>query len=635
MESWQPVSDKEFAFFFEDDIEVSYKYFEYSLICLHKYLLPDGERSPSSVWTDKFIGVSLNTPRYNEIAMPNVDWLPTNVISEAESQFLFQLPCSWGALYVPWHWRSFLQYYNWRWNQTEEALHASVPDSATRYWIRSWKKYLVELMYMRGMAMIHPNMPNQLSFSTHHREPGEHTEAKPQEHLVEDLGTLVLDYFTVPLVKEIDVDVYRKMIGEMKPLQEMPVINFHHEGVRDIWSLSQLGVFTVDLMERYGWSEQKAGFDQHPNCILDRVIVPVSESQSSMQEKFLLYEPESTFEDQVTALRNAIAFSQILNRTLVVPPFIAPKNATLSLSIFDIFSLAPKDLPVASIGIGEFVSSKKNLWIDRVTGFVPWSERKSVAYLDDKSLLEHYRFSTSHQAILNFFSGHEGEILAKFSSCHDSILAMRRLHNGFIAFADVARTAQMVKWSREFLKLKESVATAAASGLPKSMACVVYSKGDTPKLCGHDVNTNPKAREEQKIVAYRSCQVTAERTIQYALDDAKTLNVSVDGVYLLLEDVSSGGSIPKTYEEKTSKRNLSIITRDVIIQNLKSNEIIKNYAEEIISEISILVESQICSTSKFFEGNVYSSRSAKILSERESTGLVDSSNTLGKKVRIK
>ena len=44
--------------------------------------------------------------------------------------------------------------------------------SATNGWKTSWKKFLIELAYLKGLVVLYPNFPNQSSFSTNHLEAG-------------------------------------------------------------------------------------------------------------------------------------------------------------------------------------------------------------------------------------------------------------------------------------------------------------------------------------------------------------------------------------------------------------------------------------------------------------------------------
>lgn len=58
----------------------------------------------------------------------------------------------------------------------------------------SWKKFLIDMMYLRGYVTLYPNFPNQTSFSTNHMEPGAHINATDNvvKHKRED--------FVVPLL---------------------------------------------------------------------------------------------------------------------------------------------------------------------------------------------------------------------------------------------------------------------------------------------------------------------------------------------------------------------------------------------------------------------------------------------------
>ena len=71
-----------------------------------------------------------------------------------------------------------------------------IPRSATNGWSASWKRFMIELAYARGMLVLYPSLFNQSSFSTNHLEAGEHVGSKSYrlKHTPSD--------FTVPLVHE-------------------------------------------------------------------------------------------------------------------------------------------------------------------------------------------------------------------------------------------------------------------------------------------------------------------------------------------------------------------------------------------------------------------------------------------------
>jgi hypothetical protein len=229
VESWTSPKDNEFAFFFEDDIEVQPDFFKFALEALNKSEI---RNNPNMV------GIALNTPRYDEISMEHSIWTPNLVIGADEKLFLFQQPCSWGALYFPWKWREFLKYYGKR-RLNQYPLPAAeyrkvIPESCVFQWVRSWKKYYMEMMVLEGYLMLYPSAANQASLSVHHREEGEHTGLK-KDHLNE-----IVDYFVVPLA---DKETSTALIEKIKTVDvnKLPIISFHHFTVESIKDLKKFG----------------------------------------------------------------------------------------------------------------------------------------------------------------------------------------------------------------------------------------------------------------------------------------------------------------------------------------------------------------------------------------------------------
>ena len=159
-ESWFPSSDDEWNFFLEDDISVSplfYIWAKYALLT-YQYGAPE-DRMPD------FMGVSLYTPRMIETAKERfkVD-LPTDmkrVTGHRYTPFLDQVPCSWGALYSPTVWKEFRNYLRMRLEQGE-SVKMNIPGSRINGWKGSWKKYLMEMSYSRGLYMLYPNFKDQV-----------------------------------------------------------------------------------------------------------------------------------------------------------------------------------------------------------------------------------------------------------------------------------------------------------------------------------------------------------------------------------------------------------------------------------------------------------------------------------------
>ena len=51
----------------------------------------------------------------------------------------------------------------------------------SNHWLRSWKKYFIELAYLRGYTMLYPNYEGYLSLSTNHLEYGAHVKTRTKE----------------------------------------------------------------------------------------------------------------------------------------------------------------------------------------------------------------------------------------------------------------------------------------------------------------------------------------------------------------------------------------------------------------------------------------------------------------------
>ena len=180
VEAWYPEGDHEYAVLLEDDVEVSplfYVWIKYNIL---KY-----RYSPESSLYQRMFGVSMYSQKFVETHLAGRSpFNPEDIFIETpeyelRTPFLLQLPCSWGAVYFPEHWREFHEYVADRlldieWNKTS-LQSVQIPNSRTNRWSNSWKKLFIEMIYMRGYVMLYPNFFNFTSFSTNHLEWGTHT----------------------------------------------------------------------------------------------------------------------------------------------------------------------------------------------------------------------------------------------------------------------------------------------------------------------------------------------------------------------------------------------------------------------------------------------------------------------------
>jgi hypothetical protein len=136
IESWKADDDRELGLMFEDDIEVSPQYFDYILLALKNTL----DIKASARERDAIVGISLNTPRFNEVNFPHRPFFPDQLVGKNPNLFLLQIPSSWGAVYFPWEWRKFLAFYKWRKSQGPGEELDTIPHAFVNLWRRSWKR---------------------------------------------------------------------------------------------------------------------------------------------------------------------------------------------------------------------------------------------------------------------------------------------------------------------------------------------------------------------------------------------------------------------------------------------------------------------------------------------------------------
>ena len=229
-ETWYPSSDNEVGLLLEDDIEVSPLYYNW----IYNALM-----AASPQHDDRIIGVSLYTPRRVEVAKEGKYYIDSSQLIEKITgdptlPYLHQLPCSWGAVFYANHWRHFHDYMSARIEMDSKKEDATTSragirpanvkptNSVTFGWKASWKKYMIEMMFMKGLYMLYPNFPDQLSFSTNHLEAGEHIKANDTDHKASD--------YTVPLVYPGDIPKLAESSPRMDPLQvpsveELPILD--------------------------------------------------------------------------------------------------------------------------------------------------------------------------------------------------------------------------------------------------------------------------------------------------------------------------------------------------------------------------------------------------------------------------
>ncbi|CAF1956246.1 unnamed protein product [Brassica oleracea var. botrytis] len=83
-------------------------------------------------------------------------WNPTEFFKQIRlhTPYLHPLPCSRGAVFFPKQWREFYVYMNMRFTESAKANLVQIPKSRTNGWQASWKKFLIDMMYLKSGAHI-------------------------------------------------------------------------------------------------------------------------------------------------------------------------------------------------------------------------------------------------------------------------------------------------------------------------------------------------------------------------------------------------------------------------------------------------------------------------------------------------
>ncbi|GAA5968407.1 hypothetical protein JCM11641_007627 [Rhodosporidiobolus odoratus] len=240
VESWYPSSNDTYGVLLEDDVEVSPLFYGWLKFTILQYRYTLAGRKASS----HLFGVSLYQQKNIELRPEgrqpfDAHRLFAELNLHSTTPYLSQIPCSWGAAYFPEVWREFHTYLSLR--LSELALPISeplVPAIRSNRWPRSWKKYFIELVYLRGYSMLYPNYPNFESLSTNHLEKGTHVHTSQVEEKKKALFEVPLLDAEASLVDSLPGGVGRERLPHWDALPIM-----------DLWgSLAS----SEELLER-GW----------------------------------------------------------------------------------------------------------------------------------------------------------------------------------------------------------------------------------------------------------------------------------------------------------------------------------------------------------------------------------------------
>ncbi|KAJ7077905.1 hypothetical protein B0H15DRAFT_789368 [Mycena belliarum] len=221
VESWYPHSNDSYGLLLEDDVELSPLFYAWIKMGILRYRYGQNRNE-----TRQLFGISLYQQKNIELhpegrkAFDPRKLFASNNFADPSTPYLSQIPCSWGAVYFPEHWREFHDYLAGRLSEaTVDIGQVVVPNVRSNNWTKSWKKYFIEMVYLRGYVMLYPNYAEFTSLSTNHLEVGSHVKERPKEKR---------EVFRLPLMP----------LGESQQLLDLPGGRLPDWGVLPVLNLT-------------------------------------------------------------------------------------------------------------------------------------------------------------------------------------------------------------------------------------------------------------------------------------------------------------------------------------------------------------------------------------------------------------
>jgi len=362
----------------EDDIRVSKDYFKGLLTLVDKY-----GRNPECR-DSNLMGFSLSPIRLEELRKPFTRWNaqsalgPRSKLPKPHLAYLSVVPSSWGAAYWSDRWSEFDKFCDVRakppyYDHQAEAIASHkkggnnydelrmtptelyVPDSRSNVWPNSWKRFMVDFMYARGNVMIYPSLPGEQGFASTLALSGEHVFSGSRKSRSNNVRVTTL-------IENFDLD----RLGMLPRYGNLAVFDLHlvlttrealvAEGMKFMHTVRDRCHNCKELLSVWARPDTFSVYSKHhrdtpaicvPDLYMPAASVPnsntlstsissssssssLSSSSSPPPQRYLLFEPQYGANNQILAIVEALYWSSILDRQLVLPPIFLPRVADFS-----------------------------------------------------------------------------------------------------------------------------------------------------------------------------------------------------------------------------------------------------------------------------------------------------------------
>lgn len=475
-----------------------------------------------------------------------------------EPQTLSQQPAK-AAILLPEFWKRLQHYAKWRRERPAPVLPYAPPENLLEN--ESWRQYLWEYLILSGNVLIHSN----------------------------------LDVMSAGF-KEI-----LHWIGSMAPLYNIPV----RSPLNSPTTLIELQSAVVP-----GVGDGYIGIiPSKKRCILDDNTDPIT--WKPQRRQYFLYEPHGMLPVQIEALQMSLLFATMLNRTLIVPPFVNAKDTKETVPPHKLFTWNAtwaSTTPITAFPFEQFNISRHTNWRARKLPYVMMMNLKSP-------ILQPRNVSIGRQVVWPVLGATDEQVMEWYADCKDTILTFRHFNRIIDKFFDPKfqerHEALIESW--KFAPPVRTFLDEVDNKWPK-ITCVIYSRGNGKIPCGMGI----KDSKEHGLLYYRSCVAPIGRIAEYALEESHKAGLTPGHIYVL-SDAATGDS------------PTGLVSGKLIHGRNDLEALIKEDGSLVPSgmagELATLLEKEICSAASLFISNIYSPLGRLLLEERKKHGLP--SNYLG------
>lgn len=555
--SWSADNDLEFNILLDERALArgepsSPQMFENALRLLRTYFVDaKGRRLPSRVGK-RVAGIGLASPEEG-----------LDKILKTSDACLWQAP-SGAALFLPWFWRGLASFFAWKRGSLTQSMFAA--NSGTLNRPDSWQVYLEDYMRIYGLTIIHARTPKIGSDKTGSKRRSKALLLLP----LKDLPVYDADLHQVPYVELLHVRVAASQ------QDDYPAIP-----------------------------------DVLPRCILDAFSDPLPVAAGPLSRKkpmYLMYEPHGSWQDQVDALQKAHVLAGQLNRTLIVPPFVNPLNAS---DYIDFTTLVAWEAPwVRHVSYQDFPF--EHFRIPRHVLFRTRAVRYDLMLQLETPVMTARNVTAGVQVMVPALWASDEEAVEALGGCReDQILLVKNFNNVLQSLFHPVAINNLhhlrTHWNLSIPMHK--ILNDTMSTWPSPLACTVYSRGNGKIPCGMDIYDS----KENGFEYFRNCHAGPPKLIEYAVEAGRTLNTTIRSVYVLKE-----ASFSDVLPERGADGVQILTNADLMRALVKSPDL--SLTDGIAIHVAAMLEREICQNAQLFVNNLYSPLGRTIADHRKAEG---------------